>query len=957
MDSVQLEKNSIPLSLLPVATFVCDSSGHIVSFNQKAIDMWGSEPSSSLLFSGAIRHFDQFGFEVPREQLPSAKSIAKEETEHKIEIYLERADGTILYVDFISSSVKNNQGKTIGSVNVLKPIHNTTSLDYKRENHPHYFFSVDSKWCLVYINEPILGHIKKIYPNEKNFIGRNLWEIFPELIGTQLEAHYRRAMYEQILVEFEYYYDKSKKWYKISIYPFTIGISVAFKDITKEKAEEQILIRNERFRFSQIFDLTPTFICSFKGSQHIYEIVNQNFLKLVSFKKVIGIPISEVYPQFKNGYFVQFLNESFFAKKAIISSETLVFIQQNLNDSSEEVYIDFVFQPMIENDNSVSGVFVHGVDVTEKVLARKRIEESQQRLAIALDAAQLATWIWDIKNDIVYLTEGYFNLLGDQQGFLSRPFESFIRIIHTEDQNRVLTTLNKAIIEKTTYDLECRIYSSKGQIHWIESKGLCIYSEEGNPLKIFGTINEITHKKNAGLTLQISEQKFRQMAEILPQFVWTLAPDGSCSYLNKRWLAYTGQSEKECLGFGWLNALHPHDLKFLKKILIKSAQKGIPSEYEFRIRNNEGAYRWFLARGLPLKDSDENITQWIGTCTDIDDQKTAQEDHRFLSEATKMLAPISDPQEVIHTLAKICIPRLADWCSIDLFCENNKTKRFVFVTKLAGGKETICLLPGYPFDVTSSDCSWQSFSNQNSNHFVKDNYFTDTISELEKNYKNLDFFSYLTLPLRIHQRIFGAFTFIYSHSKRRYYEKEIHLAEEIIHRASLTIESSELFKQLETAVRIRDDFLSIASHELKTPLTPLKMHLQILSRAIEKGELHKIPIERLNKMVGISNKQVNNLVSLVDDLLDVSRIANGKLELRCEKFLLTEVVQEVIDQYYEQLVSSQSTIEFIKKSQPLGYWDRFRIHQCIANLVSNSIKYGCSKPIKIIIEQLNDKVI
>jgi PAS domain S-box-containing protein len=182
--------------------------------------------------------------------------------------------------------------------------------------------------------------------------------------------------------------------------------------------------------------------------------------------------------------------------------------------------------------------------------------------------------------------------------------------------------------------------------------------------------------------------------------------------------------------------------------------------------------------------------------------------------------------------------------------------------------------------------------------------------------------------------------------------------EEIYPSTSIDItETKNYEKKLKEAISARDEFLSIASHELKTPLTSLKLQSQMKVRYLEKNEFEKFSPENIKKISESDVKQLDRLTRLVDDMLDITRINTGKLTIQKEKINLCTLVEEVISRMRKE--SEDKKIEIsIHCSKPLiGIWDRFRIEQVITNLVTNAIKYGNRKPIEILINHLDDSAV
>ncbi|WP_408096901.1 ATP-binding protein [Peredibacter sp. HCB2-198] len=154
-------------------------------------------------------------------------------------------------------------------------------------------------------------------------------------------------------------------------------------------------------------------------------------------------------------------------------------------------------------------------------------------------------------------------------------------------------------------------------------------------------------------------------------------------------------------------------------------------------------------------------------------------------------------------------------------------------------------------------------------------------------------------------------------------------------------------EELQKAVNIRDEFLSVASHELKTPLTSLKLQFQLRKRYIDKGEFARFTPEKIHNMTRDDENQLNHLVRLVDDMLDVSRLRTGKFNLRPEKFNLTLMLNEVLTRFSPQLHEAGADISLDSPPELYGNWDRFRLEQVFTNLLTNAMKYGNNKPISV----------
>jgi len=173
----------------------------------------------------------------------------------------------------------------------------------------------------------------------------------------------------------------------------------------------------------------------------------------------------------------------------------------------------------------------------------------------------------------------------------------------------------------------------------------------------------------------------------------------------------------------------------------------------------------------------------------------------------------------------------------------------------------------------------------------------------------------------------------------------------------LLAELKKTKSELEQAVHIRDEFVSIASHELKTPLTSLMLQSQIRTRFLRNGDSSAFTPEKLAKMFDTDERHLIKITHLINDMLDISRINSGKLSINLERFDLCELVRELIDRYSEFFLAAGCTVACDFCESSFGYWDRFRIEQVVTNLLTNAIRYGAGKPILVQVQLISNKAL
>lgn len=206
-----------------------------------------------------------------------------------------------------------------------------------------------------------------------------------------------------------------------------------------------------------------------------------------------------------------------------------------------------------------------------------------------------------------------------------------------------------------------------------------------------------------------------------------------------------------------------------------------------------------------------------------------------------------------------------------------------------------------------------------------------------------------TLPLLAGREVPGTLT-LFAHDPERLRPDDLGVAEELAHRVAIALENARLYRDAEEAVRARDEFLAVASHELKTPLTPLRLKLQTIERLVARGELASIRPERLVEIFGGAEALLLRLVALVDDLLDVTRITTHRLKLRPEELDLSAVVREVVERHAPELVSARCEVRVDAPAPVRGRWDRIRIEQVVTNLLMNAAKYAPGARVRLAAE-------
>lgn len=323
----------------------------------------------------------------------------------------------------------------------------------------------------------------------------------------------------------------------------------------------------------------------------------------------------------------------------------------------------------------------------------------------------------------------------------------------------------------------------------------------------------------------------------------------------------------------------------------------------------------------------------------------------FLAEASELLGSSLDYKTTLSSVAALAVPRIADWCFIDIL-EDGVFQRLAVShrsedhAELARELEHRHLLDpeapeGPPRVLRTGKAELRP-------EVTPD--FLERIARTESDRETLERMrmrSVMSVSMRARNQNVGLLTFISTDSDRRYAADDLALAEELARRAGVAIDNARLYRDATEAVRLRDEFLSIASHELKTPITTLQLQIQSLTRSGE-AVVQGGNLEKFRSRVATADRQVNRLSRLVDSLLDISRITGGRLDLEGEPVDLAAVARDALTRAAEELdrAGCAATLR-LEGTSHVGQWDRTRLEQILANLLSNSAKYGAGRPVEV----------
>jgi two-component system, LuxR family, sensor kinase FixL len=267
-------------------------------------------------------------------------------------------------------------------------------------------------------------------------------------------------------------------------------------------------------------------------------------------------------------------------------------------------------------------------DVLRAAQLARELGEKERRLDLAAQAGGLGMWRWDVANDQVWMNEKGRSLFGFAPQ--DKPnAERFRGRIHSEDREAVRAVAAKALPLGADYETEYRVVLPDGAIRWLHSRGRVDLGADGKPCRVHGVSFDVTERKLSEQALLESEMRFRTVADAAPVMIWMSGTDKLCNFFNKGWLDFTGRTMEQELGNGWTEGVHTDDLEHCLEIYGSSFEARQPFTMEYRLRRNDGEYRWILDTGTPRFAEDGEFLGYIGSCIDLTERKQAELDHQM----------------------------------------------------------------------------------------------------------------------------------------------------------------------------------------------------------------------------------------------------------------------------------------------------------------------------------------
>ena len=487
--------------------------------------------------------------------------------------------------------------------------------------------------------------------------------------------------------------------------------------------------------------------------------------------------------------------------------------------------------------------------------------------------------------------------------------------------------------------------------------------EDGRLTRVWGMQRDVTDEKAWIEKLRLSEERLQALVETSSHVVWTTDGNGMVDWMTPSWTEVTGQPLKEAKGAGWVDVVHPADRETARAAWQTAVEGRTIYRNDVRLRMHDGRYRWFRVHATPVLNDDGSLREWVGASTDVDAERRQEEAvaadqvrAEFISDANDLFVRTLDYEETLRSLARLTVPRLADWCAVDMVEADGSLRRLA-VEHIDPSKVRLAyeLQERYPADRNATQGAYHVLRTGDTQFFPV--IPQEVILKLARSEEHatllnqLQLRSYICTPIRVGDDVAGVLTLVNAESERSFTPRDVELAEALALRAGHAIENARLYRQAVEANRAKDDFLATLSHELRTPLTAILGWANLL-------RLSNYDQNTLVSAVETIERSAKTQASIIDDLLDVSRIITGKFSISPVDVDVVPIVRSVVESARPAAEGRRLRIE-VKTPESLTIRaDPNRLQQMVWNLISNAVKFSHEQgSIEVTVAHLDDEAV
>ncbi len=723
------------------------------------------------------------------------------------------------------------------------------------------------------------------------------------------------------------------------------GVVLIFRDVAERRAVELNLRRNEE-RLRLFVEHAPAAVAMLDKDMR-YLLVSRRWLadyRLLG-EELVGRSHYEVFPDVPQRW--KEIHRRCLAG-AIERADEDSYIAP---DGSEE-WQRWEIRPWRDDSGEVGGIIIFSEIITEQRLNRKVVQEHAEALSGILGATVDHIYLVDRSGRYRYVSNGAARVLGFEPtemvgkhwAELGLPAE----LMRSFDSQR-----EEVLLSGLPAQHETHFVTPEGERRDFDYTIAPVSGAEAGADAVVVVSRDVTrHKLTERERLELLRELETQnafinavLAQVPAAIVVADARTGKLMMSNEESHRivrhdYHPGSRLEDYGDNYiLDAVGPDGSAYTagKWPLDRALNGESISGEEIELYLRDGSRVTIRVNAGPIRVGEELVAAVVAF-HDITERKAVEQSARFLADASAALAGLINYEETLQKVASLAVPTFSDWALVDIAEADGSARRLAVAhsdpSKVDLALELQCRFP-YDPAAKSGPINVIRTGRSEFAHEITDEMLVAGAKDENhlRMYREMGPKSYMSVPLTVRNETLGAMTFLSVKSSKLFGEHDLAVAKDLASRAAIAIENARLYAELKEGDRRKDEFLATLAHELRNPLAPIKNGLQVLKLAGDGGE-------RLTEARVMMERQLGQMVRLVDDLLDVSRITRNKLDLRKERVDLATVVESAVETSRPLIEESRHVFTYALPQSPVFLnADPMRLAQVFSNLLNNSAKY------------------
>ena len=755
--------------------------------------------------------------------------------------------------------------------------------------------------------------IKEMWGKGKDVEGKSLIEVLPELKNQQfpdlLNKVYTTGIpyssYESLVV-LQRNGKMEDAYFNFTYQPYreadeTIsGVVIIATEITPQAIlNKKIKASEEKFKLLVL--QAPVAICVLRGENYIIEVINKGMYEMCdrTLEEALNKPAFDVLPEMLGHNIKELLDNVCKTGERFVAEEMPMNLTRN--GKIENIFVTFVYEPLHEADGSISGVMCLSHEITEQVMARKKVEESDIKFRTLIKDAPVATCLFTGENMIIEVANDLMiRYWGKDENVIGQKLSDAVPELIGQPFLQILIDVYATgkIYESKSEPAQLKVNGTLST-YYFDYTHKPIFDAAG---KVYGIMNmavDVTEQVLAVNRIKESEARFRTLADDSPLFIYTIeanAPE-PVSYWNHTWLDYTGQTCEQAMERNWDQTIHPEDLPLILQIYTRFENKQSYFIPAIRVLRYDGVYRWHSFKSNPRYLGNGNFHGFVGVGFDIHEQKLGED---ALKESTQQFTSMAD-----NIAQLVWMMDAQGW----IYWYNQRWYDYTGTTfkEVEGWGWQKLLQPEMQAEITKSFNQAIALGTDWEDTFL--------LRGKDKQYK---WFLSRVVPIRDADgkvvQWFGTHTDVTE-------QKE----------ANKKAQAATLLA--EEAMKAKQQFLSNMSHDIRTPMNAIVGFTSVM--------LKTTLDDNQKKYINAIQASGDSLIVLINDILDLAKVDAGKMTFQRIPFQLSASIAAMLNLFEVKI--KEKNITLIKKYDVaipqvlLG--DPARLHQIIINLIGNSLKF------------------